>query len=354
VSWETLRGKAVVLEFWATWCGGCVENIPHLNALAEKFKDQPLVFISVTDEEKSDVLRFLKKYPISGWVALDPPRGTFKAYRVQGIPQTFLIDAKGTLRAMTNPNRLDERVLQDLLGGKVLDLPQPETPVLPTLGTESGAPDPLVQVLIRPAAPVEISGSSPGWRESTSGRYEAFGTTLRDILADVYDFPVSRIDAPEWCSQTRYDVSAVVPHGGDADRWPLLRGVLTTSFHLRLHREARQTNVYVLQKVAGLKPKINVSTTTGTDSRPWGAVGEFDVINVQLAGLTRIIGNLLNAEVLNETGLQSRYDFDLKWDHKDPRSIVPAIREQLGLELVPSQRTLEHIVVESAEEPHTW
>src|SRR6266446_6561216 len=46
-TWEELRGQAVVIEFWATWCGGCVDNIPHLNELAERFASRPLQFINV-------------------------------------------------------------------------------------------------------------------------------------------------------------------------------------------------------------------------------------------------------------------------------------------------------------------
>jgi uncharacterized protein (TIGR03435 family) len=354
VSWQALRGKAVVLEFWATWCGGCVENIPHINALAEKFKDQPLLFISITDEEKPAVLRFLKKYPISGWVALDPQRGTFKSYRVEGIPQTVLIDAKGTLRAMTNPSRVNENVLNDLLAGRVLDLPQTEAITLPTLGAEQSAPAPLLQVLIRPAASVEISRVSPGWEGLTNGRYDAWGITLRDVIADAYDVPASRVDAPEWCGQTRYDLSVVVPHGGDADRWPLVREVLATSFHLKIHHESRETSVYVLKKLPGVNTKLQVSSTSVTNSRPWGSIGEFDAVGVRLKTLAGMAGIVLASEVFDETGLQERYDFELKWNHKDPRSIIPAIREQLGLELAAQQRKLEHMVVESAEEPKTW
>src|SRR5436853_64351 len=47
---ESLKGQAIALEFWATWCTGCVWQIPHLNALAEQFKDAPVRFISITDE----------------------------------------------------------------------------------------------------------------------------------------------------------------------------------------------------------------------------------------------------------------------------------------------------------------
>ncbi len=48
----SLRGKVVVLEFWATWCGPCIAAIPRLNRLAERFKDQPVQFVAITAEDE--------------------------------------------------------------------------------------------------------------------------------------------------------------------------------------------------------------------------------------------------------------------------------------------------------------
>jgi uncharacterized protein (TIGR03435 family) len=353
-NWDTVRGKAVVLEFWATWCGGCVENIPHLNELAQRFETEPVVFISVTDEDDLTVSRFLGKFPISGWVVTDSQRDTFRSYGVQGIPQTFLIDAGGVLRAITGPSYLDASVLSDLVGRRKLKLPERKISAPLLLGSESGAPFPLVQVLIRPAAPAEVSGTSPGGEILKDGRYEAFGLTLRDIIANAYEFPDSRIDAPEWCSQIRYDLSVVVPHGAEAEQWPLVQETLAHAFHLRLKRQPVETSVYVLRRAQTFEPKIRVSSVTETNSRPWGGKGEFDAISVKLGTLASIAGGVLHSEVFDETGMLKRYDFNLKWNHNDPSSIITAIRDQLGLELVTQQRQLEHIVVESAYEPKTW
>ena len=48
LSWEKLRGNVVIVDFWATWCLPCIETIPHINGLVEKFKGEPVIFISTS------------------------------------------------------------------------------------------------------------------------------------------------------------------------------------------------------------------------------------------------------------------------------------------------------------------
>jgi thiol-disulfide isomerase/thioredoxin len=94
------KGKVVVLDFWATWCGPCKAMIPHERELAEKLKDKPFAILSVSvDDEKKELAEFLgaEKMPWSHW--WDGPKGpVVKLFRVKAFPTLFLIDAKGVVR----------------------------------------------------------------------------------------------------------------------------------------------------------------------------------------------------------------------------------------------------------------
>lgn len=351
-TWNSLRGKAVVLEFWATWCGGCVANIPHLNALAEKFKGQPIQFVSITDESKAVVARFLKEIPIDGWVALDSDDATFKAYGILGRPTTALVDSAGVVRAVTGAvTSVNEDVLDKLIAGKELSFPN-YSATQPALGMEPSAPSPLVQVLIRPSAPVGISGYSAGAEVVTGGRFDGWGLTLTDILSDAYDIPVKRIEAPKWCSETRYDLSVTVPHGEDSQRWPLVQQSLAATFDLRLERQSRQTYVYVLRSISGQPSKLHAATSASRSA--WHQNGKYEFVGVKAESLTSLIQQLVGSPVFDETNLNGRYDFELTIADKTTTGIVRAVRDQLGLELIPSQRKLDYLVVRSAIEPKTW
>jgi uncharacterized protein (TIGR03435 family) len=352
-TWKELKGEAVVIEFWATWCGGCVDNIPHINELAEQFASRPLQFISMTDESDIDLVeRFLLSHPIRGWVALDANESTFKSYGIEGRPQTVLVDRDGVVRAITNPTSVTAQVLEDLLANRPLDFPEPR--MGPVLGFEPNAPLPLLQVLIRPAAPVVVSGTAPGGVFETNGRYDAYGETLRDMLSQAYQIPASRVDAPAWCSIARYDFSVVTPQHESGLRWLLIKQALDATFRLKLHEDMKETPVYVLRKLDGQQAKLRLTALQGKSSHWNHEKGEFESIGAPVRSLTIVAQRVLGGEVLDETGLTERYDFDVKWNPNEPSSLLAAIRAQLGLALVLEHRKMEHLVVDSIDEAQTW
>jgi len=100
------RGQVVVLEFWATWCGPCLELLPHMNKLVESFAGRPVRFISVTDETRADVEAFAAKHPMKAWIGLDPERRAFEAFRVDSRPEVFVIDPYGRVWIKIHPSFL--------------------------------------------------------------------------------------------------------------------------------------------------------------------------------------------------------------------------------------------------------
>ena len=105
-SLRELRGRVVVLEFWATWCDSCRETIPHMNKLRAAFQGRPVVFISVTREARETVEAFLRDDPITGWIGFDDEGRLQRVLGVTGLPQVFIIDPGGRITLKISPSFL--------------------------------------------------------------------------------------------------------------------------------------------------------------------------------------------------------------------------------------------------------
>jgi peroxiredoxin len=99
VELKSFKGKVVFLNFWATWCGPCREEMPSMDALYQQFKEKDFVFltISVDYEGEKAVKKFIEKYHYTFPVLLDPRSETLDLYEVKGIPTTIIIDKQGIM-----------------------------------------------------------------------------------------------------------------------------------------------------------------------------------------------------------------------------------------------------------------
>ena len=93
------RGKVVFLNFWATWCGPCKEEMPSMEELSKRFKEKDFVFLAISVDYAGiqPVKEFIEKHRYTFPVLIDPKCETLDLFEVKGIPTTFLIDKKGMI-----------------------------------------------------------------------------------------------------------------------------------------------------------------------------------------------------------------------------------------------------------------
>lgn len=92
------RGKLVLLNFWATWCPPCVAEMPSLNNLYERFREDGLVVLGVSVDEEEEIYdRFLERWGVSFPTVRDPERTVSVRYGTMKYPETYLIDRQGVV-----------------------------------------------------------------------------------------------------------------------------------------------------------------------------------------------------------------------------------------------------------------
>jgi peroxiredoxin len=98
---QELRGKVVMVNFWATWCGPCRQEMPHLNRLHEKYSRSGFVLLGLNvDDDPQNAAAVAAKLGIQFPVLLDTDKQVSDRYDLKAMPSTYLIDRDGKVRFM--------------------------------------------------------------------------------------------------------------------------------------------------------------------------------------------------------------------------------------------------------------
>ena len=99
LSLREYRGQVVMINFWATWCGPCRQEMPALNALYEKYRDAGFVLLGVNvDAEPASAARMVDRLKVTYPVLFDRDKKASALYQVKAMPTTVLIDRDGKVR----------------------------------------------------------------------------------------------------------------------------------------------------------------------------------------------------------------------------------------------------------------
>jgi peroxiredoxin/outer membrane lipoprotein-sorting protein len=105
-----LRGRPVLLSFWASWCGPCRHELPGLSALNQQFKEKGLVILGINDEGKGTARKYSDKAGLNFETLDDSGSKVYRLYRVYNIPTLFLIDKSGKISVFMKGSREPEKI----------------------------------------------------------------------------------------------------------------------------------------------------------------------------------------------------------------------------------------------------
>jgi thiol-disulfide isomerase/thioredoxin len=127
---EELRGKVVLVNFWASWCTPCIQEMPSIQRLADAMRDKPFAVLGVNvGEGERRAKTMAKRLEIGFPVLLDKDSTAFRLWRANVLPTTYLVDKQGVIRYVgRGPLEWD--------GAEILDLLEPLTATNPTAATK--------------------------------------------------------------------------------------------------------------------------------------------------------------------------------------------------------------------------
>ncbi len=330
--WGELTGKVVVLEFWATWCEPCTEQIPAVNLLAERFRGKPVVFIHATDESEADVREFLKLNRMEGWVAPETPASVFKAFRVYGRPHTVLIGRDGKVAGFPSGGP-DAEGIMELLAGQY----EPQVSRAPELSTGAALAE---FYLAR-------SQSHSGTAQYGPASLTASGMSLEYALEWLYGrvdrFDIKAAAAPEMAAS--YDIRLRLPADRAGEKKDFFLRGLESSLGLKVRRSEREAEVYILRKAPGGPLNVKKRRDYG------GAELQGVLLKVKGSGfgvLAARLKEVLREPVLDETGDDGPYEYEFALETEDPKAIDALLQKRLGLKLSRLRRKIAVVEVSKA------
>jgi len=352
-NWPALRGRVVVLEFWATWCAPCVAEIPILNKLADSLDPKKVQFIAVDDEDPAIVKAFLKKRPISGWVMLDTSGEVFKRFGVGPRPTTIVIDTKGrVVSTSVRPERLRRDALLQLAMGRPATIEskadakvdaEMQAAVASAMNDqvrkEESTADALFELSIRP-------GDDPQMTHiflRGPGMLDIMNATPDTLLVYALGIPPGRVKVNGELAKTVYNLHLHAPSTDATRLADAIELAIESACGVKIEGRIAVQNVYLLHVVDKTKPLPNLSLSAHGGGFAFydKKTQQIQLMNASVDKIAEALEESLGTPVINESGISARLMVSFPLTSQNFAAVQSALEKNTGLTLIPAKRPIE-------------
>lgn len=353
VSVDKYKGKIILLDFWATWCGPCISAMKKYEDLSKKFPGK-LQVIAITKEPVKRIQSFVKNRPTQLLIAIDTLGSISQYFPYRTIPHVVLIDKSGTIRAITHSDEITESVINAVWNDQTISLTHKKDDTKFDYDDDYFKVDSLVvrTFNIQPGI-VGIgtfSKTGKGIFEnrrismhnfSVEGFYRmAFQKSYFRMISELNKEQSDYADA-----KNKFCLDVIVPKGEENTLYTFFQSKLIESFKVEAVLEKRKTSVYVVKRINDsllLKPSQEKNDLYGASSNFFNGNG---VSASAIADFMESFG-LTGTPVVDETGLKGRYDINMEWEPEKKGSFREALAK-IGLGFEKVEREIEVLILKT-------
>lgn len=352
-SFDGSSGKAVLIDFWASWCSPCIAGMPHLEALKKKF-DGKLDVITASEEKYDRIRRFQEAKPYEFLFARDT--GSLRAlFPYQVIPHSVLIAPDGRLMAITSPEHITEEVIEEVLAGEEISLPvkKDNFDFDPTHEYFDFEEDVQELFQLQP----HMRGIPAFSRRYPKGIFKDRRITIFNLNVAglyrkayqissyrlIYEFDESLIDWEDTNNRFCLNVISKSPE----DLYPFLQEQLKQHTEVLAEPSTREMEVLIIEQAEGGIKAKRVEEKGYTEARGDGFKNEGASIGDFCAYLEGF--GIVGMAVVDESGEEGLFEIDFSFDPENSQSFKDALAN-LGLTYKKGVRETEVLVLSMKEE----